>query len=147
VKIADWIREDWEPAFATVEAWIHDQLGQAELQEEATYAYLLRPEKDPRGYAVRILVAADKGLADLTWERPNAVEQRVLKATYFGWHEVRGVRLTGETRIDPATLMHRAPTWGLRIEAPEVEIAEAVDDRALLEFWGAAMERIRAAST
>jgi hypothetical protein len=142
MKIADWIRLSLEPPFATIEAWIRDQLGQAQLEEEATFAYLLRPDTDRRGYAVRILVAADDALADFTWERPEALDQRVLRAAFIGWREVAGVRLTGETRLDPKTLMHQAPSWGLRMETPDVEITDAVDADAMLQFWSACMKAI-----
>jgi hypothetical protein len=139
VKVADWIREGWEPPFATIEDWLRDQLGEAKLEEEATYAVELRPENDGGGYAVRILVATDAALADFTWERPAAVGRRVLTAAYYGWHEVRGLRLTSETRLNPATLMHRSAMWGLRIEMPELTITDATEDEALLEFWSVCM--------
>jgi len=142
VKVSDWIREGWEPPFATIEDWLRDQLGEAKLEEEATYAVQLRPESDESGYAVRIVVATDAALADFIWERPAAIERRVLSGTYYGWHEVRGLRLTSETRLDPATLMHRSARWGVRMEVPELIITETIEDAALLEFWSACMDHL-----
>jgi hypothetical protein len=91
---------------------------------------------------VRILVATDAALADFTWERPAAIERRVLSGTYYGWHEVRGLRLISETSLNPATLMHRSARWGLRMEVPELTVTETIEDAALLEFWSACMDHL-----
>lgn len=142
MKISDWVREGCEPPFATIEDWLRDQLGQALLEEEATYALALRPETDRRGYAVRILIATDTCLADFTWERPAAVERRGLTAAYYAWHEVRGLRLTGTTHLEPATLMHQSPAWGLRLEVPELSVEKAEVPEAMLEFWHTCMTHV-----
>jgi hypothetical protein len=95
----------------------------------------LRDEKDRGGLAVRVLIASDKGLFDLTWERPDDVSQRHLRARHYRWAEVRGVHLVSATRLDPATLTHGAPEFGLEIDEPEVRIERAKESIALLEFW------------
>ncbi|MEO7118985.1 MAG: hypothetical protein ABIZ34_08450, partial [Candidatus Limnocylindrales bacterium] len=89
-----------------------------------------------------ILVAADGALVDFTWERPGAVAKRVVNATYYGWHQVRGVRLTSETHLDPASLMRQSPSWGLQIEVPALNIVDAIEATALLDFWAACMEHL-----
>ena len=135
MNIHDWHRRGLKPAFATVEQWVIDQLGYLDAEDEACFAIQLRPDDDPKGLAVRILVASDKGLFDITWERPEKVADRRLETIHYRWDEVRGLRLSGNTRINPETLKHEAPRWSLHIEQPEVTIEPADESAALLEFW------------
>jgi hypothetical protein len=135
VNIHDWHRRGLKPAFATVEQWIIDQLGFLNAEDEACFAIELRGDDDPKGLAVRILVASDKGLFDMVWERPEAVAQRRLVSTHYRWADVRGLRLTGETRIDAASLRHGSPRWRLEIDEPQVVIDRPEESAALLELW------------
>jgi hypothetical protein len=135
MNIHDWHRRGLKPAFATVEQWITDQLGYLGAEDQACFAIELRPDKDPKGLAVRILVCSDKGLFDFTWERPEAVADRRLTGTHYRWDEVRGLRLSGETRINPQTLKHENPRWQLHIEEPDVAIEDTDESGALLELW------------
>lgn len=137
MNVHEWHRNGLLPAFATIEQWIYDQLGYAGAEDEACYAVGVRDEDDPRGLAVRILIASDKGLFDLLWERPEKVAQRRLVSRNYRWADVRGVRLTSETRLSPETLMHGQPEWRLEIAEPEFTVDEAVDASALLDFWNA----------
>ena len=135
MNIHDWHRRGLKPAFATVEQWVIDQLGYLAAEDEACFAIQLRPDDDAKGLAVRILVASDKGLFDITWERPEKVADRRLQTSHYRWDEVRGLRLSGDTRISPETLKHEAPRWSLRIEQPHVTIDQVDESAALLEFW------------
>jgi hypothetical protein len=135
MNIHDWHRLGLKPAFATVEQWITDQLGYLGAEDEACFAIELRPDKDPRGLAVRILVCSDKGLFDFTWERPDAVDKRKLVGTHYRWADVRGLRLVGESRINPETLKHENPRWHLLVDEPEVSFEGGNESKALLEMW------------
>ena len=135
MNIHDWHRRGLRPAFATVEQWVIDQLGYLGAEDEACFAIQLRADDDAKGLAVRILVASDKGLFDITWERPEKVADRRLETIHYRWDEVRGLRLSGDTRINPETLKHEAPRWSLRIEQPDIFIDQADESAALLEFW------------
>jgi hypothetical protein len=135
MNIHDWHRRGLKPAFATVEQWIIDQLGYVGAEDEACFAIELRADDDPKGLAVRILVASDKGLFDIRWERPKNVADRRLVSLHYRWDEVRGLRLSGETRLNPKSLKHEAPLWSLHIEQPEVVIERADESAALLELW------------
>ena len=135
MNVHDWHRNGLRPAFATVEQWIHDQLGFAGAEDEACFAVELRDENDRRGLAVRILIASDKGLFDMTWERPNRVEERQLTTVLYRWPDVSGIRLRASTKLDPETLSHLEPQWGLEIDDPEFRIEQADEGSALLEFW------------
>jgi hypothetical protein len=144
VNIHDWHRHGLKPPFATVEQWIQDQLGYLEAEDEACYAVSLREEPDRRGPAVRILIASDQGLFDMLWERPEKVDGRHLTSRHYPWADVRGVRLSGTTRLDSDTLMRSEPKWRLEIAEPEVDF-EADESAALLEFWTQCMEETQKA--
>jgi hypothetical protein len=135
VNVHEWHRNGLLPAFGTIEQWIFDQLGYAAAEDEACYAVDVRDEKDRRGLAVRILIASDKGLFDLLWERPEDVAKRRLVSRHHRWADVRGVHLGADTSLDPQTLMHGEPRWRLTIADPEFTVDEATDATALLEFW------------
>jgi hypothetical protein len=146
VKLAEWIREKRDPPFASIEQWLRDQMGHVGLEEEAVYAIELRPDHDPKGYAVRILVAAEQALADFTWERPDEVERRHLTATFYPWSEVAGLRLLARTELDPGTLMHEAPRFGMRLDEPRLELPESEVDPAVLAFWKACLRHVETGS-
>ena len=135
MNIHDWHRRGLKPAFATVEQWIIDQLGYLGAEDEACFAIELRPDDDPKGLAVRILIASDKGLFDVIWERPEAVAERRLTSSHYRWDDVRGLRISGETRINPETLKHEKPRWSVRFEQPAFAIDSAEEGDALLELW------------
>jgi len=135
MNIHDWHRRGLKPAFATVEQWIIDQLGYLGAEDEGCFAMELRSEKDARGLAVRVLVASDKGLFDILWERPDKVAERRLSAVHYRWADVRSMELSGETRINPETLKHGAPRWSPHMDDPPVDIERAEESAALLEFW------------
>ena len=143
MDVHDWHRRGLQPAFATVEKWIQDQLGYVGAEDEACFAIELRPEGARDGLAVRILIASDKGLFDMLWERPEDVTKRHLSSRHYRWAEVRGLRLLTDTRIDPQTLMHLEPEWGLEITDPEFKVERAEQGSALLEFWKAADEELK----
>jgi hypothetical protein len=134
VNVHDWHRTGLLPPFATVEQWIHDQLGYAGAEDEAVYAISLREAGDRGGAAVRILIATDRGLFDMLWERPEAVAERHLTTRQYRWADVRGFHLIAETRLDPETFIRRQPAWRLEIAEPAVEI-DGSETQALLEFW------------
>jgi len=135
MNVHEWHRRGLEPAFATVEQWINDQLGYMGAEDEACFAVEIRPENARGGLAVRILLATDQGLVDLLWERPDNVAQRHLSGRHYRWSDVRGVHLLTNTRLDAATLTHLEPEWGIEIADPEFRIERADEGMALLEFW------------
>lgn len=143
MNVHDWHRNGLEPAFATIEQWINDQLGYLGVEDEACFAIEIRPETDRAGLAVRILIATDDGLFDMRWERPKAVDRRQLTSQLYPWAEVRGAQLLAETRIDRMTLMHGEPTWGLEFAVPQILIAQTDVGVALLEFWQACAARLK----
>lgn len=142
MNIHDWHRHGLKPAFATVEQWISDQLGYAQAEDEACFAIEVRSEKARAGLAVRILVASDKGLFDMLWERPDDVAARRLTSRHYRWQDVRGVHLGAETRLDPETLHHGAPRWRLEIDEPEFAVEGTEEGQALLEFWRQCMSEL-----
>lgn len=144
MNVHDWHRQGLTPAFATVEQWIHDQLGYLQAEDEAVYAVSVRDEDDRLGLAVRILIASDKGLFDMLWERPESVYGRHLTSRHYRWADVRGVHLTGTTRLDTETLMRGEPEWRLEIAEPKVDF-EATDSTAVREFWTSCMNEIKKA--
>jgi len=134
MNIHDWHREGLQPAFATVEQWISDQLGYLGAEDEAVYAVALRDEADRGGLAIRVLIATDKGLFDVLWERPDDVSRRHLTSRHYRWSDVRGVHIVGSTKLDAETLMRTEPYWRLEIADPAVEI-DLEESEAGLEFW------------
>src|SRR3954451_10762999 len=145
MNIHDWHRRGLTPAFATVEQWIQDQLGYVGAEDEACFAVRVRPEEASGGLAIRILIASDKGLFDMLWERPEDVTKRHLSSRHYRWADVRDLRLLTETRIDLHTLMHLEPEWGLEISEPQFRIDDAEQGTALLEFWKAADKELKKA--
>ena len=141
MKIHEWHRAGLQPAFATIEQWLNDQLGYMGAEDEAVYAVELRADNDPRGLAVRILVATDKGLLDMLWERPDEVADRHLTSRHYRWTEVRDFHLIAETRLEPETLMRREPVWRLEIGDPDVAI-DGTESQAMLDFWAAATKHL-----
>lgn len=137
MNVHEWHRRGLEPSFATIELWIDDQLGYLGAEDEACFAVTLSDEKSAKGFAVRILIATDKGLFDLTWERPEAVADRRLASRHYRWEDVRGTHLVSETRLNPETLTHGQPHWRLEIDEPEVSIDDHTEGSAMLEFWKA----------
>lgn len=146
MNVHDWHRQGLAPPFATVEQWIHDQLGYLQAEDEAVYAISIREDDDHLGLAVRILIASDKGLFDMLWERPESVAGRHLTSRHYRWADVRGLHLSGTTRLNPDTLMRGEPEWRLEIAEPEVDF-EATDSTAVLEFWTTCMTEIKKASS
>ena len=134
MNIHDWHREGLQPAFATVEQWISDQLGYLGAEDEAVYAVALRNEADRGGLAIRVLIATDKGLFDVLWERPDDVSRRHLTSRHYRWSDVRGVHVVGSTKLDPETLMRTEPHWRLEIADPVADI-DIEESEAGLEFW------------
>jgi hypothetical protein len=141
MNIHDWHREGLQPAFATVEQWINDQLGYLGAEDEAVYAVQLRDEKGRGGLAVRVLVAADKGLFDFLWERPDDVTARHLTARHYRWQDVRGVHMVSRTELDAETMMRTEPRWHLEIADPAVDI-DMDESQAGLEFWKACVKEL-----
>src|SRR5215213_10124817 len=146
MNVHDWHRNGLQPAFATVEQWISDQLGYIGAEDEACYAVQVRDENAPGGLTIRILVATDKGLVDMTWQRPESVESRNLASRHYRWEDVRGLRLTAATRLEPTTLIHREPEWGLEIDDPAFTLERAEEGLALLDFWKACDSEMKKAS-
>ena len=144
MNVHDWHRNGLKPAFATVEQWIHDQLGYLQAEDEAVYAVTIRDEDAPAGLAVRILIATDRGLFDMLWERPEQVAPRHLKSRHHRWADVRGLHLEATTKLDPETLMRGEPEWRIEIAEPAVEI-EGTESEAALEFWAKCMENLEKA--
>lgn len=143
MNVHDWHLNGLEPAFATVEQWINDQLGYMGAEDEACFAMQVRGENDRGGLAVRILVATDKGLMDMLWERPNDPAARNLTSRHYAWSEVRGLHLRAVTRLDPKTLVHGEPEWGLEIAEPPFALDRAEDGVPLLEFWTSCSQHIK----
>ena len=143
MNIHEWHRNGLQPAFATVEQWITDQLGYMGAGDEACYAVQLRGEEDKAGLAVRILVATDRGLLDMLWERPEAAADRHLTSRHYRWADVRGLHLEARTGLNPETLVHRAPEWGLSVDDPEFAVEPAEEGQALLEFWEACEKQLK----
>lgn len=114
MNLHDWHRNGLKPPFATVEQWIQDQLGYLKAEDEACYAVTVREEADRGGLAVRILVCSDQGLFDMLWERPEDPRGRHLTSRHYPWADVRGVRLTGTTHLEPETLMRTDPEMAAR---------------------------------
>jgi hypothetical protein len=141
VKVHDWHRNGLQPSFATIEQWIHDQLGLLGAEDEAVYAITIRDETARAGLAIRILIASDRGLFDMLWERPDAVEGRHLTSRHHRWSDVRGLHISGATRLSSETLMRKAPEWRIQIEEPDVQI-DATESVAGLEFWQTCMEHL-----
>jgi len=134
MNIHDWHREGLQPAFATVEQWINDQLGYLGAEDEAVYAVSLRDEGDRGGLAVRILIATDVGLFDYLWERPEDVTKRHLTGRHYRWADVRGFHMVASTRLGAETLMRTEPLWHLEIADPAVDI-DMEEGEAGLDFW------------
>lgn len=132
MKRTEWLEAGLEPAFGTVQQWMTDQLGALGADEEACYALFVRE----RPLRVRILVAADIGLVDFVWDRPEPPHERTVTSTHTAWRDVSPPTIQGETRLSRA-LIHLPPTWSLRLERPAVAIVDAVDQGALLAFWKA----------
>ncbi len=145
MNVHDWHRQGLTPPFATVEQWIHDHLGYLQAEDVAIYATSIREDGDRLGPAVRILIASDKGLFDMLWERPERVAGRHLTSRHYRWADVRGVHLTGVTRLDAETLMRGEPQWRLEMAEPEVAF-DATDSTAVLEFWTTCMSEMKKAS-
>ena len=135
----EWLLAGFDPPFATVDEWISDLIGRLGAEEEAVYA--MRARQGGRD-GIRVLVATDLGLFDFFWYRPEAVPQRALTGTHTPWREVRGLRLSSETRLNPSTLLRREPTWRLRIDEPELAIDEPPSESAVLDFWTACQKAI-----
>lgn len=130
MKVTDWLRAGLDPAFGTVEHWITDQLGRLGAEEEAAYALTVGARN------VRILLATDAGLLDCLWDGPDEGAQRRLTSTMSLWGEVSGLRIVSRTTID-ASLRRPDPVWSLTLREPSVDIHDAVDEGAVLEFWKA----------
>jgi hypothetical protein len=141
VKIHEWHRHGLQPAFGTIEQWLNDQLGFMGVEDEAVYAIELRPDTHRQGLAIRILVATDKGLVDMLWERPESVPDRHLSSRHYRWADVRGFHLVAETRLDPETLMRHEPAWRLEVDDPELAI-DGTEGEALLQFWSVAIKHL-----
>jgi hypothetical protein len=146
MNIHDWHRNGLRPAFATVEQWIQDQLGYVGAEDEACFAIELRPDTARAGLAVRILVATDKGLFDMLWERPDAVAGRHLSSRLVRWPDVSGAQLLARTELDPQTLIHREPQWGIQMAVPEVSLERVDEGLALLAFWKACDKELKKAA-
>lgn len=133
MKRQEWLDAGLEPPFGTVDQWITDQLGLLGAEEEAAYALDETPPRRGAERVVRIIVAADIGLVDFVWQRPEDPEERRLTGRLVPWRQV-GARVTGETRLSEA-LIHEPPHWSLTLEDPRLSIADPVDDDALLDLW------------
>jgi hypothetical protein len=142
VNIHEWHTEGLRPPFATVEQWIDEQLGYLNAEDEAVYAISLRDEGERGGLAVRILIASDRGLFDITWERPEDVAGRHVTSRHYLWSDVRGLHISGTTNLDPQTLMRTEPAWRLEIAEPAVDI-ECAESQAALEFWSACEKSLK----
>ena len=145
MNVHEWHRQGLEPAFATVEQWINDQLGFVGAEDDACFATEIRPETARGGLAIRILVATDKGLFDMLWERPSDPAARNLYSRLYRWPEVTGARLLATTRIDPQTLIHGEPEWGIEMTEPEVALPRVEEGLALLDFWKACDKQLKKA--
>jgi hypothetical protein len=145
MNVHDWHLSGLEPAFATIEQWIDDQLGFAGAEDEGCFATEIRPATARAGLAIRILIATDKGLFDMLWERPSDPAARHLSSTLHRWPEVTGAHLLATTRLDPQTLMHGEPEWGILMTQPEVSLPRVEEGPALLEFWKACEKELKKA--
>jgi|SRR6187402_1473888 hypothetical protein len=141
MNIHDWHREGLQPAFATVEQWLNDQLGYLGAEDEAVYAVALRDEDDRSGLAIRILIATDQGLFDCLWERPDDVTRRHVTSRHYRWSDVRGVHIVSISQLDAETLMRTEPRWHLKIADPAVDI-DMEESEAGLDFWKACVKEL-----
>jgi hypothetical protein len=139
MRLSDWLHEGRQPRFGTIEQWIVEHLGHLGAEEEASYAI---EDRMGRQTVVRILVAADRGLFDFRWHRPARRDARRLVGAHYLWREVRGVRLSGETRLH-ASLGHTGPVWALTIDEPAFSTSGG--DSALREFWAACRSNMEGA--
>jgi hypothetical protein len=139
MKMHEWHAAGLEPAFATVDEWIIDQLGRLEAEELASYAIAVSGQ---RTRAVRILVATDIGLFDVNWTRAADPGKRWVAARHLPWWEVAGLQLEAETRLDPETMTRQEPTWSLTIREPQVEFPETPAKEALVGFWKVCREQM-----
>lgn len=145
MNVHEWHRQGLEPAFATVEQWIQDQLGYVGAEDSSCFAFELRPDGARGGLAIRVLVATDKGLFDMVWERPDDPAARHLTSRMYRWPDITGARLIATTRLDAATLIHGEPEWGLEMTQPEVSLERVAEGLALLEFWQACDKELKKA--
>jgi hypothetical protein len=139
MKMREWHAAGLEPAFATVDDWIVDQLGRLAADELASYAIEVGGQRTP---AVRILIATDIGLFDVTWTRSADPGKRWVTTRHLPWWEVAGLRLEAETRLDPETLTRGEPSWSLTISEPQVEFPQTPAEEALVGFWKACHEQM-----
>lgn len=135
----EWHAAGLEPPFATIDEWIIDQLGRLEAEELACYAIGVGGQ---RAQVVRILVATDIGLFDVTWTNSRQPGRRWVAARHLPWWDVSGLQLGAETRLDPETLTRREPTWSLTLREPQVELPETPAEQALVGFWRVCYEQI-----
>jgi hypothetical protein len=142
MNIHEWHAQGLRPPFATVEQWIDEQLGYLGAEDEAVYAIALRGQRERGGLAVRILVASDRGLFDITWERPDEVTGRHVTSRQYLWSDVRGAHIWGTTKLNPETLMRTEPAWRLEIAEPAVDI-QCEESQAALEFWSACVKNLK----
>jgi hypothetical protein len=145
MNIHDWHRNGLEPPFATVEQWINDQLGYLGAEDEAIYAVTVRDETDRGRLAVRVLIATDRGLFDVLWERPDDVAKRHLTSRHYRWPDVQGFHISGTTRLDAESMMRTEPQWHLEIADPAVDI-EMEEGEAGLEFWSTCVREMEKAA-
>jgi hypothetical protein len=143
MRMNEWLDAGFDPPFGTVEEWITDQLGRLNAEEGAMYALNDRVEGRE---GIRILVATDIGLFDFFWYRPEAVGERRLTGRHIPWDAVEGLTLTGETRLNEATLMHQEPAWRLSLTKPAVGIENPPNEAVLLDFWKQCREGVETAA-
>ncbi|HKG55859.1 MAG TPA: hypothetical protein VKA85_01280 [Candidatus Limnocylindrales bacterium] len=139
MKMRDWDEQGLVPAFGHQGEWLADILDRAGSPEIAAYAIddgaaaASGEDERPADRARRFLVASELGLLDGRYEPPKRGREARLTTRLVVWRAVRGVNLETETTVDEA-LRHRT-TWKLRLDDPEVVIAEPASDDAVIELW------------
>jgi hypothetical protein len=138
MKISDWDERRLEPLFGHQGTWLTNDLDRLNSPIAAAFALVDEPPTEsyssipPSRRSRRFLVASELGLMDARYT-PGSNDHGSLRSRLIPWPEVGGVALTGETTLDEA--LRHTTRWRLTIQHPALEIDDAPDDDALIEFW------------
>ncbi len=140
MKIGEW------DSLGRARALLQRQMGDLGAAELATHVTI-----NPENGRMRILVAADIGLADFSWAPTGSAADSdwYLRGTVYRWRSVRGVRLQSDGQMgeDPSQMRS---VWRLIAEDPKIELAanasgsEREEVEAMLAFAHACMEHASA---
>jgi len=123
MRIRDWDEQGLEPAFGHEGHWMMEMLESLDAGEIA--AYCLRA---PHGR--RLLVATQLGLVDATAD--DSTPEPAVEVDVVAWPEVREIHLSAV--IAPDEAMRHRPAYSLRVGHPTIDVPEAANADALLDF-------------